>query len=395
MSSETIIDEYKKLIDNDKFVNEGKNTPFLKDFQDSKKVFAHVKNIYELFHKGDTTPVHMTLGFTNYCQHKCPWCYINWQQAGRNSLRSGNGTKERKAINADDRYIEAVKEARDLGLKAVTIVGDGEPTMHKKFVQHTDRIKSFGLDMGIFTNMAFDKKEILDALLRNFFFVRISIDSAKKEYHDKTHGNNDFDKVISNIKKLVELKGDNQFPIIGAQYVTNSDNYKDLPFAAEFFKNLGINYMTIKPMLKNELNPNHKWNELKFADAFPYMNKAEQTKGKNFKVYAKYSMFIDVLGRRNNNGTYYKKCLATPLSPYMDEDGNVEMCGNLKGRGFTMGNIYKNSFKEIWESEQRQNCLKKINLSKCPVGCKLDPLNKTLWDTFENTKNYENHTNFV
>ena len=109
--------------------------------------FAHVKNIYELFHKGDTTPVHMTLGFTNYCQHKCPWCYINWQQAGRNSLRSGNGTKERKAINADDRYIEAVKEARDLGLKAVTIVGDGEPTMHKKFVQHTDRIKSFGLDL--------------------------------------------------------------------------------------------------------------------------------------------------------------------------------------------------------------------------------------------------------
>ena len=53
------------------------------------------------------------------------------------------------------------------------------------------------------------------------------------------------------------------------------------------------------------------------------------------------------------------------------------------------------SFKEIWESEQRQNCLKKINLSKCPVGCKLDPLNKTLWDTFENTKNYDNHTNFV
>jgi cyclic pyranopterin phosphate synthase len=395
MSNETIIDEYKRIIDSVKFVSEGKNEPNLKDFQDSKKIFNHIKNVYELFYTGDTTPVHMTIGFTNYCQHKCPWCYINWQQAGRTSERSGAGDVNRKAINASDRLIDGVGEAAAIGLKAVTIVGDGEPTLHKKFVEYLKRLKSFNLDIGMFSNFSFDKKEILYAMLENCFFIRASLDSAKKEYHDKSHGNDDFDKVVNNIRDLLKLRGTKKFPIIGAQYVTNTENYKDLPYAAEFYKNLGVDYMTIKPMLKNDLNVAHKSNDLEFKEVFPYMRDAEKKQSNTFKVYAKYSQFLELLGRKTNDGVYYKKCLATPLSPYLDEDGNVEMCGNLKGRGFTMGNIYKNSFSEIWNSDQRKNCIKKIDLFKCPSGCRLDPLNKTLWDSFQDTKREKIHTNFV
>ena len=75
-------------------------------------------------------------------------------------------------------------------------------------------------------------------------------------------------------------------------------------------------------------------------------------------------------------------------------NGNVEMCGNLK-EGFTMGNIYKNSFKEIWQSKQRKSCINKIDLTKCPTGCKLDPLNKVLWDNFTDKDKEKIHTNFV
>ena len=392
---ENILEEYEKILDSSKFVDEGKNSPNLRDFQDSKKIFRHIKHVYELYATGDTTPVHMTIGFTNYCQHKCPWCYINWQQAGSNSERSGAGDKNRKAINADNRLIAAVKEAAEMGLKAVTIVGDGEPTMHKKFTNYLKELKSYGLDIGLFTNFSFTKESIVDDILENCFFVRGSLDSAKKEYHDKTHGNNDFDLVIKNIKEMIKRRGKKKFPIIGIQYVTNTENYKDLPYAADFYKNLGVNYLTIKPMLKNDLNIAHQSNDLKFKEVFPYMKEAESIQNENFKVYAKYSQFIELLGRKTNDGVYYKKCQATPLSPYLDEDGNVEMCGNLKGRGFTMGNIYQNSFKEIWNSKKRETCINKIDLKKCPAGCKLDPLNKVLWDTFNDKDKEKIHTNFV
>ena len=103
---------------------------------------------------------------------------------------------------------------------------------------------------------------------------------------------------------------------------------------------------------------------------------------------------METLGRKTNNAVYYKKCLATPLSPYLDENGNVEMCGNLKGRGFTLGNIYEQSFADIWFSEHRKKCLAKIDLYKCPAGCRLDPLNKTLWDTLHPDTQVV-HPNFV
>lgn len=370
--------------------------PNLEDFQDPRKIFHHADRVFELWRDGDTRPVHMTIGLTNYCNHKCPWCYINWNQAGRASERSGGEQADagRRAINADWRLIEAVGEAAAIGLKAVTIVGDGEPTLHKRFVEFLTALKGFGLDVGIFTNFSAERPEVIEALAKHCFFVRGSIDADCPEHHRLTHGADDFERVIANLRHLIALRGTATYPIIGVQFVTNHWNYRDLPRAAAFFRDLGVDYMTIKPAYKNALNPAHPENELDPRAAFPFMKEAQACSTEKFKVYAKYSQFIEVLDYETNDGRFYKKCMATPLSPYLDEDGNVEMCGNLKGRNFTMGNIYENSFQEIWASERRKDCLRRIDLHACPSGCKLDPLNKTLWTAFH-PQEERTHPNFV
>lgn len=374
----------------------GRIRPDLEDFQDPHKIFHHIDRVFELRKDGDTRPVHMTIGLTNYCNHKCPWCYINWSQAGRASERSGSdkASAERRAVNADWRLIEAVGEAAAIGLKAVTIVGDGEPTLHKRFVEILERLSGYGLDIGIFTNMSSNRPEVIEALTKHCFFVRCSVDAARAEHHKLTHGTDDFDLVIANLRRVVELRGDRPYPIIGVQFVTNHWNYRDLPYAAEFFRDIGVDYMTIKPAYKNALNPAHPDNELDPREAFPFMREAQTRSTDHFKVYAKFSQFVEVLDYETNDGRYYKKCLATPLSPYLDEDGNVEMCGNLKGRGFTMGNIHESSFQEIWASERRKECLNRIDLHACPSGCRLDPLNKVLWDAFHPERD-KVHPNFV
>src|SRR5258705_5674702 len=88
-------------------VGRAKIPVMLEDFQDPHKVFHHIDRVHELATTGDTRPVHMTIGLTNYCNHKCSWCYINWHQAGKLSDRSGyEGEKPKKAINASWRIIE-------------------------------------------------------------------------------------------------------------------------------------------------------------------------------------------------------------------------------------------------------------------------------------------------
>ena len=59
-----------------------------------------------------------------------------------------------------------------------------------------------------------------------------------------------------------------------------------------------------------------------------------------------------------------------------------------------MGNVYESSFQDIWSSQRRQECLRKIDLFKCPSGCRLDPLNKVLWDALHPDRD-KTHPNFV
>jgi len=59
-------------------LNRKKIRPNLEDFQSPYKIFSHLDRVNELKESGDTYPIHMTIGLTNHCNHKCTWCYINW-----------------------------------------------------------------------------------------------------------------------------------------------------------------------------------------------------------------------------------------------------------------------------------------------------------------------------
>lgn len=363
----------------------------LEDFLDARKIFSHPDRVYDLWKTGDTRPIHMTVGLTNYCNHKCPWCYINWAQAGKN--RIGDETLI-KGLNASWRIVEAVAEAKEMGLKAVTIVGDGEPLLHPRIAEILDAFGAMGLDIGIFSNLGKASEETLQALVRHCFFIRASIDAASADVHQQTHGGGDFETVIANLSRLLEIRAAKRPPVIGVQFVTNQWNFHQLPEAARLYRDLGVDYMSIKPAYKNVLSETHPTNEIDNRLVFSLMKEAESFSTDSFKVYAKYPQFVEVVEHLTNDARHYKKCLATPLSPYLDEDGNVEMCGNLKGRGFTLGNVNQSSFAEIWNSQRRQDCLSRIDLFACPSGCRLHPLNKALWDAF-NPERLRRHPNFL
>ena len=49
----------------------------------------------------------------------------------------------------------------------------------------------------------------------------------------------------------------------------------------------------------------------------------------------------------------YKQCLALPFWSYIDAGGTVWGCSAyLRNERFIYGNIYENTFKEIWEGEK-------------------------------------------
>jgi hypothetical protein len=60
-----------------------------------------------------------------------------------------------------------------------------------------------------------------------------------------------------------------------------------------------------------------------------------------------------------------------------------------------LGNIYKNTFKQIWESEKHKKLLRfaneKLDSGKCRVNCRMDEVNRYLWEL----KHPPAHVNFI
>ena len=84
-------------------------------------------------------------------------------------------------------------------------------------------------------------------------------------------------------------------------------------------------------------------------------------------------------------GRNYNKCLGSQLQPCIGADGNVYVCTNHRGhKSYAYGNIFKKSFKEIWNDLKSRKCVmdqieKKEKFSKCSQLCKPHESNKIVW----------------
>jgi len=110
---------------------------------------------------GKIIPYHLQLSPTNRCNGNCRWC----------SCRDVNRSEEMP--------IEEINEIAEyfykLGSRAVSIIGGGEPTIHKKFPEIVDKFYNLGYDLGMATNGIHWSKTGSRQFDSKFVWVRISI----------------------------------------------------------------------------------------------------------------------------------------------------------------------------------------------------------------------------
>ncbi len=338
----------------------------------AQKVIYNAERLIEIKEKGDTYPVHMVIGVTDYCNHKCIFCNTEF------------ATADSKRIHPIDRKVllRFLSEAKEAGLKAVTICGSGEPLIFPEIDKLLYEIHGIGLEIGIFTNGSRLIKEIRKAILDTCMFIRCSINASNGKEHEIVHQvKDDFEKIVNNVRLLVDEKKERgtELPTIGTQFVFYEENYKSIESAARLWKEVGVDYFEVKPLIEGEgSSVGIKVFSAQDKEAVKeQMRLAKKLETSFFQVYTKYNQYLNTLSEEPRE---YRICYGHALDPSLWSDGNLYLCSNHEHEEDIIGNIYENSFMEIWNGEKRKKRVQKIVVDECPRGCRCDSLNEIIWD---------------
>jgi len=348
----------------------------------SCKLIYHLDRLQKWLDGEHFPPIHIDLGITTGCNAKCKFCY--GQFIGQTPLK--NAYHMDKSI-----AFKLFNESKVAGIKSITLIGEGENTIHPDFYDIINFGKSIGMDLAIATNGIFIKKEKMKEFLEAFTWVRISLCASNKDLYKKIHGVNQFNAVWENIKELVKIKKKYKLDTtIGVQMVVIKDNISDIENMARFCKYLGVDYLVIKPCADTP--------DKKFKIPFSRLKKLNA----EFKKAEAHSTdMYDVIIKRNKfkagNKHPFKVCYATPFAISMDAHGNVAPCGHLlgyKSKEFNMGNIHNQSMTEIINSEKYWNIHKKVESLDLDKECETNCMQWNMCVFLDGIKKRPSHLNF-
>ncbi|MBU0981299.1 radical SAM protein [Patescibacteria group bacterium] len=317
----------------------------------------------------DTTyPISVELSLTDACSFNCEWC------SDFDLRKRLNGHMNNKIVPG------LLDDLSDGGAKGVVIEGGGEPTLHPNICEIIEEVRKRGLACGLITNGArFNYSDQIDELE----WVRISLDVANAEQMQTLKRKDAFETVMSNISEIARVK---RQTVLGISYILTKKSRDGLEDLVYRLSRMGVNYFQVKPVVDH---PELLWmgekEDLKHLNAY---------ESENFKV------FLDALQTNRIRGNMGVSCVAHSLTSVIAANGDVFFCGRLNSDASwpALGNINRNSFKEIWTGEERRRQHELMMQatecsSKCPE-CRLTKFNVSL-DQIQETPITVKTPNFI
>lgn len=314
--------EYSKL----KLLLHKEKTDSILDVQNGRK------KMDELF------PISVELHLTDRCNLSCEWCTDK-------EIRKHGATLDPTVLQK--LFCEFWRHGT-----GITLEGGGEPTLHPAFREIVAAGEASGVAMGLITNGTVD----ISDCIRKLRWVRVSLDASTQEEYKKEKGVDRFAHVLENLKKISAARNAEE-TFIGVGYVLTTRNQSHLIELVEQLDHIGIDYIYLRPVEEaEEIAPS-------LDDLLKLKKKlAEFTADKRLK----YMISINDRVIDKNAGL---PCVAHSLTSIIHANGDVALCEKRRNDEIILGNIYEQSFDEIWVSPYREQISQKLLQKECQNGC--------------------------
>ncbi len=352
------------------------------------KIVWHPEKLISIKNEIITAPICVRVKPTNKCDHRCFYCSYDPEAESKNIL--SNNILRNDEIPFE-KMIEILDDFKEIGVKAITFSGGGEPLIYPRIEEVLEKALENGIDVSIITNgQKLDGKKAV--LLARAKWVRISLDSCRPETFTKSRRVPEvlFSSLVENIRNFSKIKNKNCE--LGINFVVHHINKDEVYEAAKFFKELGVNHIKFTPRWIDEKG---KWKEYHSQFKNNVIEQIKRAKEElidnNFAIFDTYENDFKLTGVPERT---YSKCPIMQIVPVIGADSIVYFCHDKTyNDDGALGSLKDKSFKELWFSKESAEKFKNFNpMINCRQHCTYDSRNILVNDAI---KSYDkDHINF-
>ena len=322
---------------------------------------------------------------TSACNLACPDCI------SKDLLNQGGFTRER--------LVSLAHELVEAGVKAVILIGGGEPMAHPAFGDIVNIFGEGGLHVGVTTNgTMIDRYQT--QLAKHVKWVRVSMDAGTSityaHFRPALNKVSMFDRVIRNMLDYSKVKTGK----LGYSFLILSDfkdgqvtrtNVGDIYEAGRVAKEVGCDYIEIKPSYDMQHFLIGQPREVVFL-AREQIAALRELADDAFRVITPTTLKDVLEGNPLRQPKDYHRCAVSDLRTLITPQGSY-VCPYFRGKAQKKtGDLVRQSFLEMWEGEQRKKAMWTTDPSRdCGFHCIRHQSNMMLesWDGAETVEDYD------
>ncbi len=286
-------------------------------------------------------PVLAELAVTYRCNNSCLFCYAGCGRAAHDAASAGSaGTQREMTLGEIKRIIRIFKE--DARVPFFSFTG-GEPLLRKDLEAMILYARRTGLRVNLITNATLADPQRVRSLSRSGLdTAQVSVESAEEETHDLlTRSPGSFRRTLGGIRNLREA---------GISVQTNTTitarNAREATRMPAFLKGLGVERFAMNLYIPTPGAPDLLFPYSAVGPVIEAVRLAARREGMTFFWYSPTPHCVyNPIARGLGN----KSCAAMDGLLSVSPAGDVLPCSSFP---LSMGNLLRQSFREVWFSDQ-------------------------------------------
>lgn len=316
---------------------------------------------------GTDGPLVVELDTTEVCNLACPGCI-------------SEDLVENSTSFTRERLLQIAEELYQMGVKAVILIGGGEPLAHPAVGEMIQYLGEHDIHIGITTNGYFINQYI-DEIAKYVSWTRVSMDAATQETFDMLrpakNGISAFYQIINNMRALAKVKTGK----LGFSYLIRTEadgfgiqsNIHEIYDAAVLAKEIGCDYFEVKPSYSYTGGQNHalvKHDIGRMQEARTEIARLDSLETKDFKITKAINLEDSLNGVDQVQEKEYHFCPMGHLRTLISPSG-VYVCPYWRGKErYCIGNARENSISQIWHGSRRAEVMKYTDPGRvCDFHC--------------------------